>query len=238
MEPKSGLEIAFSPEFLTIMPIAVIIDVIGIVLVIFGLDDFWILDSFKYLVLGLLYLQGVRAVSQLVTTVLESIPYVGALPLFTIGFIITAIIDRIPQASAVADKAANAAGSLAGEATKKPGAGSQKGAGPTSRGLEQGASSYGQTPVDRGPGTQPAWTSDRGQEEGAEETPGTPQKKDLEKTEFENYGMPQEPLSEQERRSIFEETPGREELGNARPGPGGDKSVILKDNEVNLKKAA
>jgi len=52
VEPKSGLEIAFSPEFLTIMPIAVIIDVIGIVLVIFGLDDFWITDIIAWVFIG------------------------------------------------------------------------------------------------------------------------------------------------------------------------------------------
>lgn len=52
MEPKSGLEIAFSPEFLTIMPIAVIIDIIGIVLLIFGLDDFGITDIIGWAILG------------------------------------------------------------------------------------------------------------------------------------------------------------------------------------------
>ncbi len=52
MEPKSGLEIALSPEFLMIMPFAVVIDIIGIILVIFGLDDFWTTDIIAWIFIG------------------------------------------------------------------------------------------------------------------------------------------------------------------------------------------
>jgi hypothetical protein len=50
--PKSSLEIFFSPEGLIILPFAVFIDLIGIVLVCFGLDDFWITDIIAWIFLG------------------------------------------------------------------------------------------------------------------------------------------------------------------------------------------
>ncbi|MBL7142394.1 MAG: hypothetical protein ISS83_01945 [Candidatus Pacebacteria bacterium] len=50
--PKSSLEIFFSPEGLIILPFAVLIDLIGIILVCFGLDDFWITDIIAWMFLG------------------------------------------------------------------------------------------------------------------------------------------------------------------------------------------
>ena len=50
--PKSSLEIFFSPEGLIILPFAVFIDLIGIILVCFGLDDFWITDIIAWIFLG------------------------------------------------------------------------------------------------------------------------------------------------------------------------------------------
>lgn len=46
------LEMAASPETLIILPFAVIIDLIGIGLVLFGLDDFWITDIIALTFLG------------------------------------------------------------------------------------------------------------------------------------------------------------------------------------------
>lgn len=51
-EPKSGLEIIFSPEGLIILPFAIIIDIIGIILVLFLLDDFWITDIIAFSFIG------------------------------------------------------------------------------------------------------------------------------------------------------------------------------------------
>jgi len=50
--PKNALELAFSPEMLTILPFAIIIDLIGIILVCFGLDDFWITDIIAWTFIG------------------------------------------------------------------------------------------------------------------------------------------------------------------------------------------
>lgn len=49
---KSFLETIASPETLIILPIAVIIDIIGIILVVFGLDDFWITDAIALFFFG------------------------------------------------------------------------------------------------------------------------------------------------------------------------------------------
>ena len=51
-EPKSALEIALSPEGLLLIPFAAIIDIVGIVLVCFALDDFWITDIIAWVFLG------------------------------------------------------------------------------------------------------------------------------------------------------------------------------------------
>ena len=50
--PKSNLEIFFSAEGLIILPFAVFIDLIGIVLVCFGLDDFGITDIIAWVFIG------------------------------------------------------------------------------------------------------------------------------------------------------------------------------------------
>lgn len=49
---KSFLETVASPETLIILPIAVIIDIISIILLIFGLDDFWITDAIALFFIG------------------------------------------------------------------------------------------------------------------------------------------------------------------------------------------
>lgn len=41
-----------SPEGLIILPFAIIIDAIGIILIIFGLDDFWITDIIAIAIIG------------------------------------------------------------------------------------------------------------------------------------------------------------------------------------------
>ncbi len=52
MEPKSALEILTSPEGVIVLPFAVVIDIIGIILIIFLLDDFWITDIIAFTFLG------------------------------------------------------------------------------------------------------------------------------------------------------------------------------------------
>lgn len=51
-EPKGAVEIVFSPEGIVMLPFAVIIDLIGIILLIFALDDFWITDIIAFTFIG------------------------------------------------------------------------------------------------------------------------------------------------------------------------------------------
>ena len=231
-EPKISLvEIIFITQYV------VLIDAVEILLPFFGLDDFWILDLLALPVIGYLYLKGVNATRSTVAFLLELIPYVGDLPLLTIGFLATVYLDRNPKLEAAVKGVATAKGGVpAAGAKAKSGAADARGAG----------TGAGTRPTDR-PGMAPeergraeAAPREATSEAGGREKPD--KKESLEETESKVYGMPTEPLSEGERRSIFEETPGKEEARNVPPTHkkegGDDERVILKDNEVNLKKAA
>src|SRR4030042_2150928 len=50
--PKSSLEVFFSPEGLIILPLAVVLDLVGIILVCFALDDFFITDIIGFATIG------------------------------------------------------------------------------------------------------------------------------------------------------------------------------------------
>ena len=95
-EPKITLtEALFIGSFLLLT------DIIGIVLVLFGLDDFFILDIVRFPITGFYYwFKGLRMTSMWISNILETLPYVGALPNATIGWIITVWMDRYPETSA------------------------------------------------------------------------------------------------------------------------------------------
>lgn len=78
-------------EALIVGPLFFIIpDLIELTLLFFGLDDFWLSDMYSFATSQIyLRLKGIKTTYTLITNVLEMIPYVGALPLRTIGFIIT-----------------------------------------------------------------------------------------------------------------------------------------------------
>ncbi len=103
-EPKISL-----PEIVYITPLFLLTDIIGIILVIFALDDFFILDIIRF-PLSQLYLKikGVKGTATLVANILECIPYVGALPNATIGWLITVWLDHHPAMAAPLEKAAAA----------------------------------------------------------------------------------------------------------------------------------
>jgi len=94
-----GLKI--SPELIIFLPLALMLDAIGIVLVLFGLDDLGILDTVGLFSLGAwIWLRdGTRMISPkkmrkkgfrfLGTYIGESIPYLGALPFWTIMTLFT-----------------------------------------------------------------------------------------------------------------------------------------------------
>src|SRR3989344_7351510 len=92
-EPKIPLPIAF----LLVCYIA-LTDIIGIILVFFALDDFWIIDLLTFPVTQLYFrMKGIGAEYDLTMNLLELIPYVGALPLRTVGVCMVIYADRHPE---------------------------------------------------------------------------------------------------------------------------------------------
>ena len=85
-------------------------DLIGLALVFFALDDFFILDILTFPVTQFYFrMKGVKGTADLITNGLELVPYLGALPMRTIGLFITIYLvnhpEKIKTFSAVAGKA-------------------------------------------------------------------------------------------------------------------------------------
>lgn len=77
-----------------IVAYVVIADLIGVFLVFFGLDDFMLLDILVMPVTQFYFrLKGVKANYDLVTQAAEFAPYVGALPLKTVGVLVVIWLD-------------------------------------------------------------------------------------------------------------------------------------------------
>jgi hypothetical protein len=73
-------------------------DLIGIVLAFFALDDFFIIDISTFPVTQFYFrMKGVKGTADLVSNGLEVIPYVGALPIRTIGLFITIYMANHPE---------------------------------------------------------------------------------------------------------------------------------------------
>lgn len=70
-------------------------DTLEFLLVLFGLDDFWISDIFAFSG-SMIYLKmkGLKTTFSLIANIIELIPYVGAIPSRTIAFIITIILEN------------------------------------------------------------------------------------------------------------------------------------------------
>lgn len=97
-------------EMVIITPIFLIFDTIGILLIFVGLDDFFILDAVRFpLSQFYIFMKGLKGTTTLIGNLLETIPYIGALPNSTICWLITIYMDRNPK-------------SLAAEAIQKAGA--------------------------------------------------------------------------------------------------------------------
>ena len=73
-------------------------DLTGIILVFFALDDFFILDILTFPVTQFYFrMKGVKGTADLVTNGLELVPYLGALPMRTIGLFITIYLANHPE---------------------------------------------------------------------------------------------------------------------------------------------
>ncbi len=93
MEQKISL-----PETIILTIYIGLTDLIGIALVVFGLDDFWILDALTFPVTQFYFrMKGVKATADLGFNIAELIPYLGAFPFRTIGLWITIYLANHPE---------------------------------------------------------------------------------------------------------------------------------------------
>ena len=108
-EPKISL-----PEIIIITPYFLLTDIIGIALASFGLDDYFLLDIIRFPASQLyLRLKGLKSTANTVTSILEALPYVGALPFATIGWLITIYLDQRPEIESKVNKVAKPMASTA-----------------------------------------------------------------------------------------------------------------------------
>ena len=116
--PKHESKISL-PEALLVTQYVMIADVIGVVLLLVGLDDFFILDILTFPVTQIYFrMKGVSAGYDLVAGLFEMIPYVGALPIKTVGVIATIAVDwYFPQVAAATNVAAKVKNPVAAAAS-------------------------------------------------------------------------------------------------------------------------
>jgi hypothetical protein len=91
---------------------AALLDLVGMIIVFLALDDLLILDVLGAPLNLYFWFIGVNATRSTITTLLELVPYVGALPLKTIGVAMTVWIERHPESKMA--MAVNAAAALKG----------------------------------------------------------------------------------------------------------------------------
>ncbi|MEK7635898.1 MAG: hypothetical protein AAB405_02290 [Patescibacteria group bacterium] len=92
MEKKISL-----PEIILINLYIIPLDAIGLLLVFFGLDDFWIIDILTFPITQFYFrMIGAKANADLITSLVELIPYVGALPIKSIGVNLTIYFTNHP----------------------------------------------------------------------------------------------------------------------------------------------
>ena len=93
-------------------------DLIGLVLVFFALDDFFILDVLTFPVTQIYFrMKGVnKAGYDVAANLLEIVPYLGALPIRTVGILAVIWADRHPE-GLVSGAAQIAGRATAGRAT-------------------------------------------------------------------------------------------------------------------------
>jgi hypothetical protein len=97
-EEKKKIEL---PETVLLLLYIVPLDVVGIILLLFGLDDFFVFDVLTFPVTQFYFrMKGVKATYDLIAGGLELIPYVGSLPIKTAGVLMTIWAANHPKATA------------------------------------------------------------------------------------------------------------------------------------------
>jgi hypothetical protein len=118
------------PEVILVGMLFVLFDAIELILFFFGLDDFWIMDITISTVFFYFFMKGVPPMIQLISWVIELFPYVGVLPLLSIGWFLTVWADRHPgsflaQIGAVALRFKGSGAATAAKAPAVRGVGAQ-----------------------------------------------------------------------------------------------------------------
>ncbi len=86
------------PETIMLVTYIGFTDLIGLLLIFFALDDFFILDILTFPVTQFYFrIKGVKGTADLVSNMAELIPYLGALPIRTVGLIITIYLANHPE---------------------------------------------------------------------------------------------------------------------------------------------
>lgn len=74
------------------------LDILGLLLIFIGLDDFWIIDLLTFPVTQFYFrIKGARAGADLAASILELIPYVGALPIKSVGLNLAIYLTNHPE---------------------------------------------------------------------------------------------------------------------------------------------
>ncbi|PIY59651.1 hypothetical protein COY96_00630 [Candidatus Wolfebacteria bacterium CG_4_10_14_0_8_um_filter_37_11] len=85
------------PEIIMLNLYVVPLDLIGLLLIFVGLDDFGIIDILTFPVTQFYFrMKGAKASADLVASMVELIPYVGALPIKSVGMNITIYLTNNP----------------------------------------------------------------------------------------------------------------------------------------------
>ncbi|MBI5079468.1 hypothetical protein HZB06_02240 [Candidatus Wolfebacteria bacterium] len=92
-EKKIGL-----PEIILLNLYIVPLDLLGLAIIFIGLDDFWIIDILTFPVTQFYFrIRGMKATADLVGSLIELIPYVGALPIKSIAMNINIYLVNHPE---------------------------------------------------------------------------------------------------------------------------------------------
>ncbi|MBI5306303.1 hypothetical protein HZB04_01835 [Candidatus Wolfebacteria bacterium] len=88
------------PEIILLNLYIIPLDLIGLVLFFFGLDDFGIIDILTFPVTQFYFrIKGVKASADLFGSIVELIPYVGALPIKSVAMNINIWIANYPESA-------------------------------------------------------------------------------------------------------------------------------------------
>jgi len=104
------------PETIILMLYIGLCDIFGLILVLFGLDDFFILDILTFPVTQFYFrIKRVRSTYDVIAGICELIPYLGALPIKSIGVAITIYAANHPKVGRLAAMGTAAVSAAKGE---------------------------------------------------------------------------------------------------------------------------